>query len=44
MVFWGLGKATGDLGPNLGVFFRLVAFPRPHNVTERVYARHKASK
>jgi hypothetical protein len=33
MTFWALGKATGELGPNSGVFFRPVAFLRPPNVT-----------
>jgi hypothetical protein len=44
MTCWGLGKATGDLGPNSGVFFRLEAFPRPQSVTERVKTRPMVSK
>jgi hypothetical protein len=39
-----LGKATGALGPNLGVFLRLVAFLRPQNVIYGIKMRHKVSK
>jgi hypothetical protein len=39
MTIWGRGKATGDVGPNSGVFFSLEASPRPQNPTFKAHPK-----